>query len=144
MDIKTCDITGKIKIDCTDLLVREVTCLPLSDLSSMSFDQLCYCASVLKLKFYWSIYEPYKSTMIINDFTLPMFYYKGAFTPMLSGCARGSHCGWGAFSARVKCLHKRGSARSFSLQKPLFAALGHWSIYTDQSALHIPADPAEE
>ena len=37
--------------------------------------------------------------------------------------------------ARVECLHLWGSAHSFSLQRPHFTVLGHWSINTHQAAL---------
>ena len=63
---------------------------------------------------------------------------EGAFTPTRSGSAR---------RFRERFLRWSGvytSACSFTLSKPHFAALGLWSINTDQSALPIPVGPAEK
>ena len=63
---------------------------------------------------------------------------EGAFTPAQSGSAR-------RFSERfLRWSGVYTSACSFTLSKPHFAALGLWSINTDQSALPIPVGPAEK
>ena len=63
---------------------------------------------------------------------------EGAFTPARSGSAR-------RFSERfLRWSGVYTSACRFTLSKPHFAALGLWSINTDQSALPIPVGPAEK